>query len=137
MSLYLCVFVSGGEADGVDAGAYSDFNRLRHYIAQHLEGERPGSRFPTLILHSDCEGEWSPGDCAALRAELASIIEVMRGRAAVDFPTGWQLSLAQSPRVAPPNALESFIDADGEALLVRLLGLAETAIQAGEPILFQ
>jgi hypothetical protein len=137
MSLYLCVFVSGVESYGVDAGAYSDFNRLRHYIAQHLEDGKPGFRFPNLILHSDCEGEWRPEDCAALRDELARIIEAMCERPATDFPPGWQVALAQSLHLAPRNAMESFIDVDGEPLLVGLLGLAETAIQAGEPILFQ
>lgn len=137
MSLYLCVFVSGSESDGVDAGGYSDFNRMRRYIADRLEDGMPGSRFPILILHSDCEGEWGPGDCAPLRDELARIIEAMRGLPAVGFPQGWQSALARSLRLAPRNALESFIDADGEALLVRLLGLVETAILAGEPVLFQ
>ena len=137
MSLYLCVFASGAESDGVDAGGYSDFNRLRHYIAQHLEDGNPGSRFPNLILHSDCEGEWLPEDCVALLDELARIIEAMRERPAADFHPGWQMVLAHSLRLAPRNALESFIDVDGEPILVRLLGLAETAIEAGEPILFQ
>ncbi len=137
MSLYLCVFVSGAEAGGVDAGSYSDFNRLRQYIALHLENGMPGSRYPSLILHSDCEGEWRTEDCAALRDELALAIEAMRERPAPGFPPGWQASLAQTLRLAPRNALESFIDVDGEPLLLRLLGLAETALLAGEPILFQ
>jgi hypothetical protein len=137
MSLYLCLFISGAEADGIDAGSYGDFNRLRHYISRELENGRPGSLFPNLILHSDCEGEWSPGDCAALRYELARIIEAMRERPAEDFPQGWQVALAGTLGLRPRNALESFIDVDGEPILLRLLGLVETALSAGEPILFQ
>jgi hypothetical protein len=137
MSLYLCLFVSGVEADGVDAGSYSDFNRLRHYIARELENGKPGSRFPNLILHSDCEGEWSAEDSVGLRDELDRIIEAMRERPAENLQPGWQAALAETLRLEPRNALESFIDADGEPLLLRLFGLVETALSAGEPILFQ
>jgi hypothetical protein len=137
MSLYLCLFVSGAEADGVDAGSYGDFNRLRRYIAGELEDGAPGSRFPILVLHSDCEGEWSPEDCAGLRDELAGIIEAMKERPATNLLPGWQAALAKTLGLEPCNALESFIDADGEPLLLRLLELVEAALSAGEPILFQ
>jgi hypothetical protein len=125
------------EVDGVDAGSYSDFNRLRHYVAQELENGIPGARFPSLNLHSDCEGEWSAEDCIGLSDELVRIIEAMRKRPAVNFPLGWQVALAKTLRLAPRNALESFIDADGEPVLLRILGLVEIALSAGEPILFQ
>jgi len=137
MSLYLCVFISGVEAEGIDAGSYSDFNHLRHYIAGALEDGRPGARFPKLILHSDCEGVWSPEDCTGLRVELAQIIDAMLERPAEKFPPGWQAALAKTLKLEPRNALESFIDVDGTPLLLRLLDLVEMALSAGEPILFQ
>ncbi|MGD1031003.1 MAG: Imm70 family immunity protein [Opitutaceae bacterium] len=137
MSLYLCVFVSGAEAEGIDAGSYSDFNRLRHYIVGALEDGKTGARFPNLILHSDCDGVWSPKDCTGLRDELAQIIDFMRERPAERFPPGWQDALARMLRLEPRNALESFIDVDGAPLLLRLLDLVEIALSAGEPILFQ
>jgi len=137
MSLYLCVFVSGVEADGVDAGSYSDFNRLRHYIVQELENGIPGACFPCLNLHSDCDGEWSAEDCTRLSDELARIVGAMRERPAVNLPPGWQVALANTFRLAPRNAFESFIDADGEPVLLRILRLVEMALSAGAPILFQ
>jgi hypothetical protein len=73
MSLYLCIFNDDEEVDGVDVGAYSDFSYFRKIIAEVLENGQAGSRFPTLLLHSDCEGEWSVVDCSKLQKELEII----------------------------------------------------------------
>ncbi len=134
MSLYLCVFAAGREVAGIDAGAYADFNALRDYIVGELEGGVAGSRFPTLILHSDCDGEWPATACSALRAELAAAAAEMQVRPACAFPSDWQRHVALQP---PRNALESFIDVDGERLVERLRALAGTACALQQPILLQ
>jgi hypothetical protein len=53
MGLYLAVFDGDDEVDGVEAGPYADYNALRDYIVDVLENGRAGSRFPTLVMHSD------------------------------------------------------------------------------------
>ena len=115
MSLYLCIFERDRELAGVEVGGYGDFDRLRQHIAVELEAGRPGERFPVLMLHSDCEGEWPVLDCARLGDELAVIRAEM----------------------AAGGTLESFLDVDGEILIDQLARLAKIALAAREPILFQ
>jgi hypothetical protein len=126
MSLYLCVFAGEQEMEGVEVGPYSDYNALREYIVRELEGGAPGSRFPSFILHSDCDGEWSVDECRKLHSELAGI-----GAAMKSLPP---LAAAGS---LPRNAFESFVDVDGQCLIDRLINLVEVALQKGRPILFQ
>jgi hypothetical protein len=70
MGLYLCVFEGDEEVDGVEVGPYADFDKFRDCVVRALEGSSPGWKFPTLILHSDCDGEWSPREAAKLEKEL-------------------------------------------------------------------
>lgn len=139
MGLYLCLFDydNDEEVDGLEVGSYSDFNILRDYVTRELEGRIAGSKFPTLILHSDCDGEWSASDCMRLLVELAQIGSFMKTRPVVPFASEWQAKLAKSLGLDPQNAFDSFIDVDGEPLLERLAGLAEQSIKLGLPILFQ
>lgn len=130
MSLYLCVFDGEQEMEGVEVGSYSDFNRFRSYVAGELEGGAAGSLFPALMMHSDCDGEWSADDCRRLRSEL----ELIR--------TAMELRPPPSPEVGhawgrPRNALESFLDVDGQVLVERLQAIVEVALQRGRPVLFQ
>ena len=137
MSLYLCVFAGASEVDGLDVGSYADFNALRQAIARLLEGGSAGSRFPVLMLHSDCAGEWTSEACGRLRGELATAIAELRLSPALPFTGDWQKGVAEARALRPRNAAESFIDVDGECLLERLLGLVELALARGEPVLFQ
>jgi hypothetical protein len=74
MGLYLCVFdeSSESELEGVEVGGYSDYNLFRSAVTELLENGRAGSVYPTLVLHSDCDGEWSSVECSTLRRELAA-----------------------------------------------------------------
>jgi hypothetical protein len=137
MSLYWCVFAGRTELAGVEAGAYADFHALRQAIAAGLEGGSAGSRFPVLMLHSDCDGEWSATACARLQDELATIIAEMKGRPPLPFPGSWQQRVAAAAGLNPRNAFESWIDVDGEFLLQGLQRLAALAVERGQPILFQ
>ena len=137
MSLYLCVFAGEEEAAGVDAGSYGDFNAFRRCVCVELEQGVAGLRFPTLNRHSDCDGEWSERDCANLREELGAIAAALRDRPAAGFPSAWQEDLARSLGIAPRNALECFLDADGQFLLERLFWLTAVALRRRQPILFQ
>jgi hypothetical protein len=125
------------EVDGFQVGHYSDFGALRDYICRELEAGTWGSRFPTLMNHSDCDGEWSVADCEPLTAELAQIATEMKARSVVPFPSEWQQNIATSIGLAPQNAFESFLDVDGEPVIERVRKLVDTARERGLPILFQ
>ena len=137
MGLYLCIFDGDVEINGVEVGAYADFNYLRDYIVRELEGGRAGSRFPTFILHSDCDGEWSEGECRKLQGELAEITTTLKQHPAIAFNSDWQSTVAKSVGLIPQNAFESFIDVDGEFLFERFQGLVKNALERRLPILFQ
>lgn len=136
MSLYWCVFDRDRELDGIDAGSYEDFGALRDWVVERLEGGRAGSRFPTLVLRADCEGEWSAVDCERLEGELRAVEEALA--AEPPFPLdGWKRAAAEAAGLQPRNACECFIDPDGRPLLPGLRRLAALARRAGLPILFQ
>ena len=137
MGLYLCVFADNEEIEGVEVGGYSDFDFFRSAVTDLLEGGQAGSRFPTFILHSDCDGEWGPSDCKKLLEELLSISREFKELPAVEFRPGWQKEVAKSFGLKPGTLFDCFIDVDGEPLLERMARLCEVAIQKELPILFQ
>ncbi|PWU10041.1 MAG: hypothetical protein C5B50_26250 [Verrucomicrobia bacterium] len=137
MGLYLCIFDGEEELDGIEVGSYADYNTFRDYIVHELEEGKAGSRFPTLVMHSDCDGEWSAADCGKLKDELAEIAAALRQRPAVPFSSEWQKTAAESVGLKPQNAFESFVDVDGELLLGRLQNLVQNAFDRKLPILFQ
>ena len=52
-----------------DVGHYSDFGHFRDSIAKKLDARK----FPTLMQHSDCDGEWTLAEIPALGGELRDI----------------------------------------------------------------
>jgi Immunity protein 70 len=137
MGLYLCIFDADDELDGVDVGSYRDFNDFRSAVVQHAEQRKGGSRCPTLILHSDCDGTWTPQECAKLEAELTEVAAVFQRLPVRPFESGWQKEVADSLGLHPVSLYESFIDVDGEPLIRRLRDLAKLAQERRCPILFQ
>jgi hypothetical protein len=137
MGLYFCIFDGDEDVDGIDVGSYADFGSLRDYVARELEHGKTGSSFPTFMLHSDGDGEWSVADCEKLQKEIAEIASALKIRSPIGFMSDWQRGLAKSIGLNPKNAFEAFIDVDGEFLLERLQGLVENALTLGLPILFQ
>ena len=139
MGLVLCIYEdreSGDDIDGFQVGSYSDFGAWRDFIAAALEHGRWGSRFPTLMMHSDCDGEWSPEDCVALRNELRIIREEMAKLPVVPFPAPWQQQVAEEFGLMPKSALDCFINVDGENLVEAIALLAELAMRLEKPIDF-
>lgn len=139
MGLYLCVFdhERGEDVDGVEVGSYQDFAFLRDSIAQRLEGGRAGSRFPTLMLHSDCDGMWSAEEARTLEQELRDVAEALRVLPPVERPEGWQREVARSLGLKVATLYDCYIDVDGEPLIERLIELARVSQATGHPILFQ
>ena len=137
MSLYLCVFDDDEEVDGVAVGRYSDFGNFRDWIAVTLENGRAGARFPTVMLHSDCDGEWTVDECRLLGAELEIIGEELRTHPPTGSLSDWQRSVIARVGLEVKSLYDCFIDVDGVPLVERLLALARLAEGCGLAILFQ
>lgn len=137
MGLYLCVFDNDDEIEGVEVGSYSDFDFFRSSVTELLEGGVAGSRFPTLIIHSDSDGEWSLSECEALWQELMTIASEFKQLPAIQFRAEWQQQIGKSLGLKPMSLYDSFIDVDGEHLLERLIRLCDVARERTLPILFQ
>ncbi len=137
MGLYLCVFDDDDELEGVEVGSYADFGFFRSSVTKLLEGGFQGNRFPTLIIHSDSDGEWSPTECQSLRQELMTIASKFQRLPGIQFRAEWQQQVGKLLGLKPASLYESFIDVDGELLLDRLIQLCDVAIERQLPILFQ
>ncbi|MFM1976769.1 MAG: hypothetical protein RL145_1615 [Pseudomonadota bacterium] len=137
MGLYLTVFDNDYELDGVEVGSYADFAAFRSAVIFYIEDGVAGSRCPTLILHSDCDGQWSPEEAVQLRMELELITREFIILPPESDCTGWKLEVAKLFGLSRSNLYECFFDVDGEPLLDRLLGLVRLSIDRNLPILFQ
>lgn len=136
MGLYLAIFDGDEELDGVEVGSYSDFAAFRDAVVSNLENGHAGSRYPILILHSDCDGEWDPEQANALESELATIAQEFADLAPVPLD-GWKAEVAKMCGIKPTNLNDCFFDVDGEPLPERLIGLARLSQKRNLPILFQ
>jgi hypothetical protein len=137
MGLYLCVFENSEELDGVEVGSYSDFDFFRSSVTELLESGVSGSKYPTLIIHHDSDGEWSSSECELLKHELTSIANSFKQLPGVQFRAEWQKQVGKLLGLKPTSLYDSFIDVDGEPLIERLLQLCNVAIERKSPILFQ
>lgn len=137
MGLYLCIFDGDEEVDGVEVGPYADFGKFRDFVVRELEGGSAGSKFPTLILHPDCDGEWSPSEAGKLEKELVEIGDEFHRRPSIAISADWQKQVVKSFGLQIKNLYDCFFDVDGEPLLERLIGLARLSQQRNLPILFQ
>ena len=137
MGLYLAIFDGDDELDGLEVGSYADFATFRSAVATHVEGGVAGSRCPTLVLHSDCDGQWSPEEAAVLQEELASITERFMESPPEPLGDGWKPEVAKAFGLRPSNLYDCFFDVDGEPLLDRLMGLAQLSAERNLPIVFQ
>ena len=135
MGLYLTIFDNGDEIDGVEVGMYADFAAFRDAVVS-LERGVAGSRFPTLILHSDCDGEWTPEQSAALEVELRTIAVEFAVMPAVPLD-GWKSQVAKLLGLRPTSLSDCFFDVDGEPLLERLIDLSRLSQDRNLPIIFQ
>lgn len=138
MGLYLAVFDGDEELEGVEVGSYADYGNFRGLVAKQVEGGVAGSRFPTLMSSSDCEGSFSTDQADLLRAELEVLARELRALPPLEPKAGsWQAEVVRSLGLRPQNLFESIFDVDGEPLVERLENLARVSITSGKPILFQ
>jgi len=134
MGLYLCVMdADENEVDGVEVGSYADWDQFRTDVRSLGE-----AKFPTILLHSDCDGEWSPAECAALDRELVAVADGFSRLPPRSLaPQTWQVEVAKTFGLRPRNLYECYFDVDSEPLIERLQGLSRVAQERGLPILFQ
>jgi len=102
-----------------------------------VEEGKPGSVCPTLIVHSDCDGEWSVEEARRLSRELDIVESRFAKMPPVPLPAGWKPAVAKMFGIAPSNLAECFFDVDGESLTRRLKDLIRSSMESGSPIVFQ
>ena len=132
MGLYLCVFDEKDEDEHAasEVGSYADFGAFREAVARYLVA----SDFPVLLLHSDCDGEWTVEELPALIKELDVIA------AAFDrLPRALYIPSSNPSVSVPPDAStlsECYVDVQGDKLVDALRHLARTGIEFHRPISF-
>jgi hypothetical protein len=137
MGLYITVFDGDEEIDGIEVGRYADFEHFRETICVVLEGGIKGSRFPILMLHSNCDGEWSVTELKDLKNELIEIRDELSRNPPVATFDGWRQQLVSMNGTMPKTLLDSFFDIDGNILVDRILAIVNIGIDRGLPVLFQ
>lgn len=113
MGLYLAIFDDGVDIDGIEIGPYEDFGHFRDFIKHTFEGGIEGASYPTLMLHSDCDGCWTSQECAALLGELEKLEGGMKAVPPPGFPSEWQRDLARRNGLPANSAFDCFVDVDG------------------------
>lgn len=137
MGLYLCVFKEDIEIDGVEIGSYDDFSYFREKVEEFVENNKWGEVCPTLMLHSDCDGQWTVEEAKILEEELLLVKKVFIEKPSIETNSAWLKDVKKLLGLKPSNLYESFIDIDGELLIDRLINLCRISIMEDEPILFQ
>jgi hypothetical protein len=137
MGLYLVVFDGMLEVEGVEIGRYADFDYLREVAAEILERGTAATRFPTLMNHSDCDGEWTPEEAATLGQELNDLAEQFKCLPPRAYNSSWKETVANEVGIHPRNLYECFFDVDGVPVIDRLIELAAISEARGLSILFQ
>lgn len=136
MGLYLCVFdLSAGDDDpdelaASDVGHYRDFGCFRDTIARHLKR----ANYPTLMDHSDCDGEWTLDELSKLRAELHEVAAAFRELPAATPLGGFEHTAEY--REGATSLYECFHDVNGTNLFEALIELCDVGLANTRPITF-
>src|SRR5690349_8848102 len=118
------------ELAACDVGHYSDFGCFRETVARHLGAKR----YPVLMEHSDCDGEWPVKELPVLQKELQNIAGEFR-KLKPEQPSGAFEHTAEY-RAKAQSLYDCFHNVSGENLFEALLRLCEVAAQAKRPITF-
>ena len=113
-----------------DVGHYSDFGCFRETIARHIA---PGS-CPTLMTHSDCDGEWTWDEISILERELATIAETFKSLPPEEPQNAFEHTAQY--RENARSLYDCFHNVDGENLFEAILELCRVAREHNRPITF-
>ena len=113
-----------------DVGHYSDFECFRDTIARQLDARQ----FPTLMDHSDCEGDWTSIEIPVLERELREIGAAFK-KLSPQEPRGAFEHTAEY-REGASSLYDCFHNVDGENLFEAILDLCALARQHKRPITF-
>ena len=136
MGLCLYVFHPADDDDDpeeiaeCDVGHYSDFGCFRDTIETHLDSDR----FPVLMEHSDCDGEWTLVEIPLLERELHEIGAEFK-KLPPQEPRGAFEHTAEY-RVGAKSLYDCFHTVNGENLFEAILDLCAVARQYKRPITF-
>jgi len=137
MGLCLYVFVPADGDDeepeeiaDCDVGHYSDFGCFRSTIARHLDARR----FPILMEHSDCDGEWALAEIPRLERELQEIGAAFKKLPAEEPREAFEHTAEY--RTGAKSLYDCFHEVNGENLFEALLALCAVAREHGRPITF-
>jgi hypothetical protein len=133
MGLYLCIFTEDQEDElgACDVGHYSDFGYFRDSIARHMKA----ADFPVLMVHSDCDGEWTVEQLPSLVSELEAIAARFR-TLPPEEPNG-AFEHTMEYRTNADSLYDCFHEVNGENLFEALIGLCKQGISSQRPITFQ
>jgi hypothetical protein len=92
---------------------------------------------PVLIIHSDCDGSWSPADSAKLLIELQTIENRFRKAPPIAFNSDWKRDVARKRGMSQKTLADCFFDVNAGPLIERLRDLALLSVARNVPILFQ
>ena len=135
----LCLYVFSTDSVGEEepdevaecnVGHYSDFSCFRDTIVAKLNA----SRYPTLMQHSDCDGEWTAAELPTLEDELTEIASEFKRLPPEEPREAFEHTAAE--RVGASSLYDCFHDVDGENLFESLLSLCGAAKEHGRPITF-
>jgi hypothetical protein len=135
----LCLYVFGPdpgdeeepeELAECDVGHYSDFGYFRDTIARYLGA----NLFPTLMQHSDCDGEWTLAEIPSLERDLRAIGAAFR-KLPPEEPSGAFEHTAEY-RTEAKSLYDCFHTVDGENLFEAILELCSVARKHERPITF-
>jgi hypothetical protein len=131
MSLYLTIFDGDNEITGWVFGHYSDFGFFRDKINEKLFAKQ----FPTLMNHSDCDGEWSVSDLPTLKNELQLVANHFKTLPPELPQKAFEHSVEFHKSAS--TLYDCFHNVDGENVFEALIALCDEGIRLNKPILFQ
>jgi hypothetical protein len=137
MGLCLYVFESPANEDEdpeeiaeCDVGHYSDFGCFRETIDRHL----PRLRYPILMNHSDCDGEWAVAEIPQLQKELREIAEAFKSLPPESLTGAFEHTAEY--RADAASLYDCFHEVNGENLFEAMLTLCDVALENERPITF-
>lgn len=113
-----------------EVGHYRDFGCFRETIARHI----PAGSCPTLMAHSDSDGEWTIDEIPALERELTKIAETFTSLPPEELRDAFEHTAEY--RTNARSLYDCFHNVNGENLFEALQELCRIARENNRPITF-